>query len=116
MTGPSMPPPDIHMEYFLIASLRRSRSPWATSTWNEDAMITTEAPISTWERASSGMPVANTVQTKEARRNQEPYFSIFIGPMESMSCPAGMAMTIGKSALSVTISPTMKVDAPSSVA
>ena len=62
------------------------------------------------------MPLAKTVQTSEASRNQDPYFSIFIGPIESMSCPQGMAMTIGNRALSVTISPTAKVDAPNSVA
>jgi hypothetical protein len=100
----------------LIAALRAPRSPRATSTWKDEAMMTMQAPSSTWLNARSQNPSAKTRHRSPPSRNHDPQNSIRRGPTESISWPAGIAMKMGSTALSVIIIPMAKVEAPSASA
>ncbi|MNR48987.1 hypothetical protein D3C85_1683040 [compost metagenome] len=68
------------------------------------------------DKASMGTLTARKVLISEISSRIEPHCSIRIGPMLSMSWPAGMAMTMGNRALSVTMKPISSVEAPISAA
>ncbi|MNL27507.1 hypothetical protein D3C87_1491000 [compost metagenome] len=79
-------------------------------------MMMMAPPMNSWDSPSMGMLTANTVFRRDTSSSSEPHCSMRIGPMLSMSWPAGMAMTMGRSALRVTMKPISRVDAPSSEA